>query len=268
MTAAMTDEEIDVLNHLNNKIFYQSHFNILKTHNGLRPGCLHTFLGTSGGGKSTLIRSLLIDFLENSEKDIVLFLSEESKLDFLSQFHKTGYKKNLDKLHIISELDLSDGKKTDAEIWKELLFQISEIKPSLFVYDNITTSRFYMDKKPNEQSKFSWYIKKLCLDKNIPFILVAHTGGLINDSINRLIEPNDIRGAKTIINISHFFYVMQRFILGDTIYPTVRITKHRSQDIEKSIFKINYDKKRRIYIQDVALNFKDFKEAYKARNVL
>jgi hypothetical protein len=268
--AAMNLEEKESLDQLLETVYYNSDFNFLRSHKGWRPASIHTFLGTPGGGKSTLVRTLIIDFLCNCKKGetIVILLSEETAIEFLSQFNKTKFNEKLDQLIIISEIELMEKLKDKRKVWMHILDILKVENASLFVFDNITTSQMYMDLKVDDQGRFALSISSLCRKLQIPIILIAHTNGAVTEGINRLIDMNDIRGSKTFVNVSHFFYILQRFQLASTIYPTLRITKHRSQEVEGSIFFLQYHKKSRIYALDKKLSFSDFKEAYKSRNAL
>lgn len=269
-TAKMDSIEKQSLDQLLETVYYQSNFQFLRSHKGWRPASIHTFLGTPGGGKSTIVRTLIIDFLCNCKKGetIVILLSEETRLEFLSQFNKSQFNENLEQLVIISEIDLMEQYRDKRKVWMHILDLLKELQASIFVFDNITTSQMYMDLKVEDQGKFALAISSLCRKLQIPIILIAHTNANVTEGINRLIDMNDIRGSKTIVNISHFFYILQRFVLATTIYPTLRITKHRSQEVEGSIYFLQYHKKSRIYAMDKPLSFSDFKQAYKSRNTL
>lgn len=268
VSGEMCAEERDTIEHYSNRIYFDSNFKFLNTHKGLRPGEIHTFLGTAGGGKSTLMRTILIDMLENTDVKILLLLSEEDRVEFLVQFNKSGYKHKLERLHIISELDLMEKHKSNRLMWDAIRFHMKEFKPSIFMYDNITTSKMYMDLTVKQQGEFCIGLKTMCKRVNIPFLIVAHANAQVSDSVNRLIEMNDIRGSKSIVNLSHFFYIMQRFHTPEGIFPTLRITKHRSQEAKCKLFSFKYVDKRRIYCQDIEVDFKRFKEVFKSRNVL
>lgn len=253
----------------NQKVYFKSNFGFINRHKGFRPSNLHLFIGTPSGGKSTLMRSLLLDVLEeikNNEK-ILLWLSEESEEDFLTEiFYSTNVTAPLHKIKIISETDFLDMKPIDK--FKVFAKEVSSMEYSFIFFDNITTSAFYMDRKVDDQSTMAANFKKIANGSKVPVILFAHTGAQIADNNVRLIDQNDIRGSKTIVNLIQFCYIMQRFHIGDAIFPTIKITKHRGQIVNNKIFKLVYSESKRIYESDVELSFKDFNEAFKDRNVL
>lgn len=267
-SAKMDQFEIDSYNLLQMEITHSTNFSFLKEHNGFREGKLHTLLGVSGGGKSTLVRSLLIDLITNNqEKKILIWLSEETVDDFKSELAKANIQKKdlLENVFLASELEVEQ---------KDFMFFtldqcIKENQIDFLIFDNITTSELYLNKSVGDQSRFCSELKQLVQRYQIPCLAVVHTGAQITETLTRLIDQNDIRGSKTLVNISEFFYVLQRFIFSnDKIFPTLRITKHRGQDVDSKIYFLNYTKERRIYISDRKITWENFKEAFKKRNTL
>ena len=91
----LTHEEINLWKERAGKTFFPSTFQFLLSHNGWRNGKVHTFLGVSHGGKSTLVRTLVIDAL-CAKKKVGLVLSEETKVDFLVEFFYAKFDEDLD----------------------------------------------------------------------------------------------------------------------------------------------------------------------------
>tara|TARA_Y100001937_G_scaffold13127_1_gene17141 strand:+ start:6908 stop:7756 length:849 start_codon:yes stop_codon:yes gene_type:complete len=271
----VTPEYLDALQTYGKECHVESKFAFLRAHNGLRKGNLHVMMGSSHSGKSTLVRSLLLDALDNNpDKTVLLFLSEESTDDFLKEFAETGLRdeKMLQRLHVISALD---GKNISLY---ELKFMIKEIEPDLFFFDNLTTSDLYADCTPKEQTRLCNELKNLAKEIMIPFFLIVHTGKEIMDNMTRLIEMNDVRGSKSIVNIAEFFYIAQSFHTSEIqrysrkevsrIDPTICIKKHRGENVTERLFYMNYCHKKRIYVSDKELEFSAFKEMFKNRNRL
>jgi len=261
------------------KVYFYSDFKFLNAHKGHRPGNLHLYLGVAHGGKSTLIRSLILDALKrvDTNKKILVWLSEETENDFLIEFSMAlkGFEQKdaeiiFKKLIVHSELSFSKHFKTEPIKRKFEYFKdaVSRDDVDIIFYDNITTSCFYMDQKIDVQSFFIKEVKEIVGDINKPLIFVAHTGAEVTENSHRLINMNDIRGCKSIVNVVQYCYILQRFHIGEFYFPTLRITKHRGQSVENKMYYITFDKEKNLYVQDRHLEFEEMKDNFKRRNVL
>lgn len=253
---------------------FESAFNFLKQHCGWRPGCLHALLGMPSGGKTTLMRSILIDVLESNRlkslKNIGLFLSEQDYPSYLLDLNTTGYRvqKQLDLLHIRSQQDNTTAKLTQTP--EEIIFYleafIRESELGFLIIDNITTITAYESARVTKQNWIANEIKRLGAMYNIPIIAVLHTDGkCVNEN---LIKMNDLRGSRVWANIPDYFYVLQQVIIGKYITQTLRIEKHRYHECEERLFQLRYDCRKRIYCADIPIPFTDFKEMFRLRNRL
>ena len=266
--ASITEIEAKLFNEAKEKIFWPTHLSFLKQHNGFRPGNVHVLLGTSSGGKSTLVRSIIFSTLAMMPKDkkILLWLSEESKNDFRIEFHRSELRiaSLLEKLYLVSEIDelddIGDARKA-MNLFKEVCAEVD-----LVIFDNITTSILYNDLKG--QGTVVSQLKKIAERNEVPLLLIAHTGSEVNNNINRLITMNDIRGNKTLVNLSQFFYIMQSFNIENDVHNTITVTKHRGQDCDNFLYSLHYDKIKRMYDYDVYLTFPKIKELHSKRNKL
>jgi hypothetical protein len=259
--------------------FFYSDFNFLSAHKGHRPGNLHLYIGVAHGGKSTLIRSLILDALRKVQKNkkVVIWLSEETEQDFLIEFSmamkffdQTDAILLYKKLRIYSEMNLSKHFKNESLTQKFNYFvnEINKEDVDIVFFDNVTTSEFYMDQDIETQSYFIKQLKEKTGAAKVPMVLVAHTGADITENSHRLISMNDIRGCKSIINLVQYCYILQRFHIADFYFPTLRITKHRGQTVENKMYYIEFCKEKNLYIKDRAINFEEMKENFKRRNVL
>ena len=267
VSGKLDDNTMKMLIDEGDKIEYLSNFDFLLSHNGLRRGCVHTLLGASHGGKSTLVRTMIMDFLSDrkKKKKVLIWLSEESRIEFLTEFGRTSFRRyDDDQLYIFSEMDYPETK----DVMMTIHELVKQYDVDLILYDNITTGLLYMDKRVEEQSRFLKKIKRMVADLNIPCVLVAHTGAAVTENSPRLIDMNDVRGSKTLVNISQFFYIMQTFYEDSKKHSTVRITKHRGQEVTESIFLLDYFPRGRVYGKDEPMSFADFKEIFKSRNKL
>jgi len=233
----------------------------LKGHNGFRRKKMHLLIATSGAGKSTLVRTLVIDLIKNNPgKKILVYLSEETIEDFKFELSESSYDFSFTKnLFAISEQDFDEKDK----LWDVLHAFVDENKIDILIFDNITTSKFYNDTTPDKQGRFSAILKHFAQVKNIPVIPIAHTAAGINNNTRCWINEDQIRGAKTIVNLSEFVYILQRFHIEGRIIQTFRIIKHRGQAPEHKTFKLTYSEQERIYIGSQTLNYTAIAEVFK-----
>lgn len=259
------------LKEANHHVYYNSSFGFLNAHRGFRPGKIHTMIGVSGGGKSTLVRSIFLDFLKaNPKKKVFVWLSEEEKMDLVKEIANTTYSEDhncLSRLFIFSEID-NPTLETGAQITRVLDAKIREHQPDLVLFDNITTSIAYNDCTAKEQMIFSNSLKRTASGHNVPIFVVGHTGKNVGAYYDKIIKSDDIRGSSNIVNLSHYFYVMQSFFCDQENYSFVSIDKSRGHGIENKRFYIQYDPRQRIITQDKPISFEDFKLIYKGRDRL
>jgi hypothetical protein len=258
-------EELNILKSLSAEKHFRSSLNFLNEHNGWRRGKIHTLLGVSHGGKSTMIRTLVRDVVKSlrAKQMVGLYLSEESESEMLIELSHID-DIDLNRLIIFSE---QDYKTKDSAKLFFILGKLCE-KTSIVFLDNITTSRLYADKKISDQTEMALDIKQLAAEKMIPIIIVSHTGKKIGSGYAKMIEMDDIRGCSTLVNISHFFYVLQSFHIGNERHNILRITKNRGQNVENTIYKLFYYTRSRIFGKDEPKSFSEFKEIFRSRNVL
>lgn len=275
-TANISVEEFEAIKEMSEEVLYPSWFGFLNEHNSWRQGKVHSILGEKGGGKSTFMRSIIVDLLlHENDADILLWLSEDSREDFLSDFSRVipseGFPEGvLDKLDIVSEVDLRANGYTKEQCGECFKNYVIHSGKNFVIYDNLTTSMFYDSKRPDEQSNFAWALKMFAHKYNFVLLCVLHTGAQIRRNHNTLIDDNDVRGMKAIVNISQFFYISQQFEVGTVKYQTLRVTKHRGQDLKnnQAMWLLTYVPQGRIYASDKPVQFERFKEIFKNRNKL
>jgi len=259
----ISKSEIDKAIRDNEFTFYDVNFGFLQAHKSFRPGCLHTFIGKSGQGKSTLMRSLLFQLLLGAR--VLLWVSEETEMNMQINLRRRFIPEDILKnLYVFPEIDYKSKNQND--ILREIKLRQLEDNLEIIILDNLTTSFAYGDNIP-QQSEFITKLKKLATDMNIPIVIFAHTRAGIPD--NRLIDDEDIRGFKKISNMSDYFYAMQMFQLGEVKFQTIRTIKSRYHDQAiGSFYKLHYDSKIKAYDSDKKIPFEEFKVLFKARNKL
>jgi len=240
-----------------------------KQHNGFRPGKMHVFLGASHAGKSTYVRTIIKDYFQNNDTGFCgLWLSEESIQDFKEAVVDLNLPQRAD---ICLELEAEIDLKSKKEIKEKLITFMDRHQPALFIIDNITTSACYEGADLNEAITILQDLKRAAHRNNTALIVVAHSRADIGEYNGRIIEPNDVRGTKSIVNLAQFYYVLQNFKINSHIYPTLRISKHRGYDREtiKNIFwTSDYNTKTKTFDQTWFINWAEFKEKYKASDKL
>jgi len=252
-------KELDTI-HLNTK------FNFLKTHNGFRPGKLHLFLAPTGSGKSTLVRSLIKDLLETGLYwgDALVWLSEETVKDFQIEWSRTRAIESVNNVCIESELEIDSMRLMMTKLGE----QVKRKDVEILIFDNITTSSMYADKKPHEQAALVKGLKRLASSTNKPIIIIAHTNAEVHENMSGLINEQQIRGSKTIVSESEFMYIMQRFKVGESIQTTIRLRKYRGYALTETMFLLNFNIDEYIFDKDYRIDFDEFKRLYKLRNTL
>jgi ABC-type glutathione transport system ATPase component len=246
---------------------FQTDLGFLKQHYGLRKGRVHLVIGTSGGGKSTLMRTIMMDFLENNPtKSICLWLSEESVEDLEDEMIDLPINHpNLDAvLHPYSELDESRGRLSCVNINEYIKFN----QNSLLIFDNITTSELYEGKSFESQLSLIKSLKRIATNNDIPVIVVAHTSGDVGKYSKKLIDLNDIRGNKTLSNKAEFAYILQSFQIDNKKFQTIRVEKSRAYTVEDPNFHLVWDANKRCYRCSEPVSFDWLKEKYRGSNSL
>lgn len=264
----ISEDELKKINQESETVYFKSSFNFLNEHNGIRPGNMHLLLSTTGAGKSSLVRKIILDSAQ--EYRAMVWLSEESCQDFKlamsSCYPDPEAQKNI---YLVSELDFDESvSKSHIKVYEHFEKMILLHRPHIVFLDNITTSGMYSDVTPSEQSNIAWKIKRLCQRQDVPIFIIAHTGKTGGESNGRMINETDIRGSKAITNLVEYLYVLQGIETETTRHGIVRIVKHRGQAIGHYFFFLFFDKKKRLYINDRKLKFSEFKAMFKDRNKL
>lgn len=248
--------------------FIESKFGFLKGHNGIRPGELHTLISTSGAGKTTLTRSIINETA--CQVKTALWQSEEKEKDFKLQAVKGEISKRaLDNLVVFSEQDHDD---VLAMSPKQILIRmwdfVKEHRPEVLFIDNLTTSTGYMDMPSADQAEFSKGLKIMADRTGVGIFAIAHTESKISIYNQGLINGNNIRGNKTIVNLSPYLYIFQRIVANGASYPFVNVEKSRAIGTPSKLYALEYNKNINLYTGDFELEFEDLKKIYRERSVL
>lgn len=269
-----TKQAADMLIEQNQEVHLSSRLGFLKEHRGIRKGKIHLFVGVSGGGKSTLTRTLLLDVTAalKKGKKVGVWLSEETSDELLTQMSFSGIAHNaqvlMDRIEIYSEQDDENLEKSTEQHFHELKSFLDDRTIDVLFYDNLTTSNLYADMRPETQKNVLKKIKSYAQKTETAMILIAHSGADAKTNGTRILEGNDIRGSKQPVNLAEYVYILQSFSVSDRKITTLRIEKSRGHTIRHNFFQLRYDSAMRTYIDGRALNFSEFKEIFKNRDKL
>jgi hypothetical protein len=251
----------------NDTLQFQTSFAFLRQQNGIRPGKVHVFLAPPGAGKSTLVRSLIWDLIQqfNLTQRIVLWLSEERVIDFAIEFDRIKpepqFKFCLDIYsEMDSNLDLNEEKK-----YLDSILRDSDNR--IFILDNVTTSKFFADMKPEVQAKFLTYLKRKAIEHNIAIVIIAHTTKMANSG-HGMIRMEDTQGTSATAKLAEFFYAIQNIYVKKNQFSVLQVLKSRGQESPDKFFGLVYDRESRIYKIDNIITFDDVGKLWKNRNKL
>lgn len=250
------------------KCHFQSRFNFLKEINGIRIGSLTGLLGISGSGKSTLLKTIIVDSVENAKA--LVWLSEENVNQFsigLSNINPNYKKENL--LFIeegsIDQDDLSKIR-TPRMALNYITERIVKSLATVVFIDNLTTSLFYSNFKPDQQTSFVSALNSFCQENGIAIFYVLHTKKEINQSHPKLIEGEDLRGSSQPYLMAGYFFILQTIQTGSGTHAFLMIKKHRYQAPKEKLFKLLFSQGK--YDSDYACSFELMNEIFKSRNYL
>ena len=234
LSAFMEPDEMDLYREANEALHYFTGFSFLLKHFGLRPGCVHTLLAEAGHGKSSLLRSILIDSAHNC--NVLVYLSEESTIQYQTHLNiivpkrvknPKKHRKVLDNIKLLSEYEIRFPEIKPVLFLKKLLEgHIEKNKIKLLAIDNFTTSQFcYLT--PKEQAQTINLFKSIAIKYNIPVIVLVHPkkGTLQYDK--ELIQYH-IHGGVILKNVSEYIYCMQKLGKLNPIKSFIKIAKSRN----------------------------------------
>tara|TARA_R110002096_G_scaffold232683_2_gene422594 strand:- start:2734 stop:3561 length:828 start_codon:yes stop_codon:yes gene_type:complete len=266
----LSEENIAEKIALNKARQFPTAIKLFANHNGLRRNKIHTLIAPTGVGKSTFVRTMIIDFIEhNPEKKILLWLTEETKDDFDEAFVSGVSKKVLDNiecLKVISEQSL-DMNETKEDVYRYLNEIVNYYDYDLVILDNITTSKLYIGGINQDQEFAAGWLKNLS-KKDLALFVIAHAGGSVQENSSKLLDENDIRGNKTLPNLSEFLYILQPFYVGNRLFQFLVTKKHRNQEIGSKYIGVKYDKETKTFKDSAYVSFENLKEVFKQRNRL
>lgn len=269
------DGEIEELKEkLNSFDLPETRFSFINDHKGFRAGKRHVLIGTTGTGKSTLTRSLLLDVC--ATENVLLYSTEESLEDTKAMFALRGLNNlALRNLTFVSESEIL--KATNENIfnldeWRRILgVKLLNSGAKMLFFDNITTSTYYDSPPIPEKLKFLNIIDSLAAEFNIAVFIVAHTKKGIKDDQQTLITADDIAGPNKLATNSPYLYIYQQLACVNEmtstldIYGTIKVKKARLTGEVNNYYLLEYNYDRKEYTGDLKIAFSRFNELYNKR---
>ena len=189
-----SDTEIEAQKELNDTQFVQSRFNFLSNHNGIRPNTLHGLMANTGIGKSTLMKCIIIELAKVMK--VLVWLSEEDRTEYQMLINKMD-RSVLKNIVFIQERDIPEKyRQNQAAFFTKFIEIVVESGCQIVVPDNITTSPFYNSQfgfvgQTKTTAFLISFVKQYC-----SIFYIAHTDKSVKTNLNRMLTPEDIRGAK------------------------------------------------------------------------
>lgn len=263
-------DELKKLGRLNHLTIWGSRFNFLRSHSGIRPARLCGLMGTTGSGKSSLLKAIIPDTLKDciDEYQCLLWLTEEKPNRYASGLLFNDPEISFKHLKIFHEDKIPEEIRGNLDqliaFFKEVII---ESKARVVFLDNITTSKLYSSYFGERgQAKLIEHLKEFCYEFKITVFFLVHTNKNINDSLNRLMVGEDVRGSNQAFMACDYFYILQRFNLNNERFTFIQTVKHRDHELKHTVFKLKYDYGK--YIGDTVIDFNSLNEHFKNRNFL
>lgn len=241
-------------------------FSFIDEHFGLRPGNVHVLLSGTSSGKTSLARSLVTSLSKTNR--VLWYASEETMNAWKLRFPKTA-RPNIENVKFIAESDLRPMIKS-GDVKDPLLFLENQIElfcATVFFFDNITTSTFYNDKKPNEQSIFLMQLKDITIRQKAAMFLIAHLSS--NHDAGKMFTSEDVRGNRSLSNIAEYWYNLHRLRLNiadrqdENLQTSIlHVEKSRWHDNSDTAYQLTFSKRLGIYTHDNPISWTVVKELF------
>lgn len=270
--AVLTKREFDKLEKRHTQQTFFSRYGFTNIHKGFRDGLCHYFLGTSGSGKTTVIRGSIIDCART--RSVLCHLSEEPTTDYKYKINKAvfydeddiGRLSTLRNINLISEIEDSyKGVDDDISFFRRFKEELNRVKPDIVFMDNLTTSILWRG-TPREQEKSAKMLKQIASEYNIPFVIVVHTKKEISINHRDFIRPEDVRGNNIVAQLADYWYTLQNFIGDFGQAPIVMVQKSRYHDEAlRKFFLLSYSKATSSVTKDKQISYEDLNEFFGSR---
>jgi len=252
------------------KVVFASNFNHLKDHNGFRCGELHNLIGPKGGGKSSLVRTWLLECLLQ-KKRVLLHLSEETPEKYLVPIFralKNVLKDEIKARDYLSQVYVQSEKSFDNQYQKiELVnaieYRARETGADIIFHDNFTTSIMSLQGVAKE-AEYAHKMSHLAEKLNKPMIVLSHTAKQFKNTT--FATGEDVRGNATLPNTASVVYVINSLLSHPEKPSFVLIDKSRYHSkANKQVYRIQYDLKDGIFYSDARSSFQAMADYWKVK---
>lgn len=256
-SAEMSDDEFNRVNNKLKERSFTSQLNCFNDHFGIRKAELSTLLAPAGSGKSSFVRTIILE-LAAAQKPTYCFLSEEQVKFYVQPlqhalrsrgFETRLVNKALKNILFDCQYKMSKQEKDlDAYIY----FLEETIKANLIemiIIDNMTTS-FMGRLRIDDQARAVEMLKEVAVKFNVAIFLVIHTakGTSIYD---RIVTGEDVRGNASTTNIGSYNYIISTFFRLDEPLTFLSVDKARYHSkSNKQMYQLFYDLKMGIFTKD------------------
>lgn len=247
----------------------ETRFTFIQAHKSFHGGQMYLLIGTTGVGKSTLVRTILADLMMGGR--VFWFSTEEKMSQFLFKMGKLDpnirkpLKENVDFYHedfILEPFLATEREPTINEYIKAIDVAWKKSNAKIFFYDNLTCGIFH--EHPTKAQTFIRAFRKWMSDNNVPIFAICHTDKKTKDGM--LFESSDMRGNSIIAIKAEYAYCVGRFtkegLAGTTVDHFLRVDKSRNHDGVKEIYMLHYNFKEKCYQGDTRWDWDKFSKAY------
>jgi hypothetical protein len=248
-------------------------FEHLAAHRGFRKGVISGYIGSTGCGKSSLMKTLALQSVTGGNPiNATYWLSEESinKYGMTLKRYVDETNAPYHRIRFFEESSMDHVALRTHEYFLEAFRDIVKSDGSEIVFiDNASTSRLYKgDIGFVNQGKTVEFLKNMAKEMDIAIVFLAHTGPKVSDNMGRLITAEDIRGSKDLVIQASYLYILQKFTSSGHVFLTLRTVKSRDHQGAFGNYVLKYDQNLGVYTGDVKVEFEEINRIFKARDHL
>jgi len=246
---------VEEIKHNLTHTFFKSRLNVFSDHAGFRPGELHTILGPTGGGKSTLIKTIATELLGQNKK-VYFFLSEEDSETYrLPIYEALNYAvRNEDIVNGLlsgcvfdSQFKINPSNLRIENFISRLKIILKEKSCEVVLIDNFTTSCWGGGALQSQVEAINAF-RKIADEIKIPVIVALHTKKGTN-IYQQLLVSDDVKGHAAAVNMGAYNYSLMTFFNAKPPRVFLHVAKARHHpESNNAFYELLYDKNLKIYV--------------------